>query len=47
MSKELKYKQIIEQLPYLLEGISYDISILANTSALIAQYIEGLNWVGF
>jgi GAF domain-containing protein len=47
MSKELKYKQIIEQLPYLLEGISYDISILATTSALIAQYIEGLNWVGF
>lgn len=47
MNKELKYKQIVEQLPYLLDGISYDISILANTSALIAQYIDGLNWVGF
>lgn len=47
MSKELKYKQIIELLPHLLEDITYDISILANTSALIAQYIEGLNWVGF
>ncbi len=47
MNKELKYKQILEQLPYLLEDVNYDISILANTSALIFEKLEGLNWVGF
>ena len=47
MNKEHKYIKIIEQLPYLLEDITYDITILANTSAIIAQYIDGLNWVGF
>lgn len=47
MSKELKYKQILEQLPYLLEDVNYDISILANISALLYEHIEGLNWVGF
>jgi GAF domain-containing protein len=47
MIKELKYKQIVEQLPYLIDNVNYDISILANTSALLAQNLEGLNWVGF
>lgn len=47
MSKENKYNLILTELPYLIENIEYDISILANTSALLAQHLEGLNWVGF
>ena len=47
MNKELKYKQILEQLPYLVDNINYDISILSNVSSLIYHNIDGLNWVGF
>ena len=41
------YKTIIQTLPYLLDGITNNISILANTSALLKEYMEGASWVGF
>ncbi len=41
------YKEIIQVLPALLENISYDITILANTCALLYEKMEGINWVGF
>ena len=41
------YKEILTTLPPLIEDNEYDITILSNTSALLYQYLENINWVGF
>ena len=41
------YNEIINILPQLLKDNEYDITILANTSALLYEKIENINWVGF
>lgn len=41
------YKEILKILPALLEDNLYEISILANTTALLHEYLEQINWVGF
>jgi len=41
------YNEIINILPKLIEDNEYDITILANTSALLYEKIENINWVGF
>lgn len=41
------YKSIIQVLPNLINDLDYDISILSNTSALLNEYMDNLNWVGF
>jgi len=42
-----KNNEIINILPKLIEDNEYDITILANTSALLYEKIENINWVGF
>lgn len=41
------YKEILEMLPALIEDNNYDITILANTSALLYEKMDNVNWVGF
>lgn len=41
------YKTIIDTLPSLLEGTEYSVSVLSNASALLNEYMDNLNWVGF
>ena len=41
------YNEILQVLPSLIQNNEYDITILANTSALIYEKLEQLNWVGF
>lgn len=41
------YKSILEELPFLIEGLNYDISILSNASALLNMHMDNINWVGF
>lgn len=41
------YNEIINILPKLIKDNEYDITILANTSALLYEKIENINWVGF
>ena len=41
------YNEIINILPKLLKDNEYDITILANTSALLYEKMDNVNWVGF
>ena len=41
------YERITAQLTALTEGIPYETANLANTSALLWQELESINWVGF
>lgn len=41
------YEEIINILPSLIEENKYDITILANTSALLNEKMDSINWVGF
>lgn len=41
------YKLLTEQLSALTEGVPYEISNLANASALLWDALAGLNWCGF
>ena len=42
-----KYEELTTQLEALITGIDYDITILSNASALLNEYLENINWVGF
>lgn len=44
---ETKYNELLESLEALITGIDYDITVLSNASALLNQYLENINWVGF
>lgn len=41
------YKNLIDQVKALTEGIPYPIANLANTAAAIWQNLDRLNWAGF
>ncbi len=47
MNKKEKYIELVEVLPHLLEGVTYDISILSNVSAILNDTLDNVNWVGF
>lgn len=46
-TKEQNYALAISQLQALLEGEDDVISNLSNASALLNQFLENINWVGF
>ena len=41
------YEELITIIPSLIEDDLHDISVLANVSAILNQYMENINWVGF
>lgn len=41
------YRELSENICALSENVRYDISVLANTSALLYHAMEELNWCGF
>ena len=41
------YNELITIIPSLIEDDLHDISILANVSAILNQYMDNINWVGF
>lgn len=47
MSNQSVYTCINQQLQNLLSATSYQITQLANASALLAQSLEDINWAGF
>lgn len=44
---ETNYKELLEGLESLIYGIDYDITILSNASAILNEYLDDINWVGF
>lgn len=46
-SREQNYESVIMQLQALLEGETDRIANLANASALLNQFLDRINWVGF
>ncbi|MCP3025380.1 GAF domain-containing protein [Halobacillus sp. A5] len=46
-TKEEQYQLLIKQLDALLEGEPDEIANLSNASALLNQFLEDVNWVGF
>lgn len=44
---ETNYKELLTNLEALISGIDYDITILSNASALLNEYLDNINWVGF
>ncbi|HHX80770.1 MAG TPA: GAF domain-containing protein [Acholeplasmataceae bacterium] len=47
MGKKRAYLSLIENLDNLLECDHFEMSILANSSALIKEMLKDVNWVGF
>ena len=47
MSREVNYKFVAQRLVALTDGIPYETANLANASALLWQYMDDINWVGF
>lgn len=45
--KEENYELVIKQLEALLAGESNQVANLANAAALLTQFFEEVNWVGF
>ncbi|MDQ0351270.1 GAF domain-containing protein [Alkalibacillus filiformis] len=46
-TREENYEQLIKQLNALLEGEDSTVANLANASALLNQFLNDVNWVGF
>jgi L-methionine (R)-S-oxide reductase len=46
-TREENYDLVIKQLHALLEGESNSIANLSNASALLNQFLDRINWVGF
>jgi L-methionine (R)-S-oxide reductase len=46
-SREKNYEMVIKQLEALLEGETNQIANLSNASALLNQFLDEINWVGF
>jgi GAF domain-containing protein len=44
---ETNYKELLEGLESLIYGIDYDFTILSNASAILNEYLDDINWVGF
>ena len=47
MSGKTDYKLMKAQLEALSEGVSWDVTILSNASALLWGSLEDINWAGF
>jgi len=47
IDKKTNYLNLLENLDNLLEHDHFEMSILANSSALIKQMLKNINWVGF
>ena len=47
MNRDVNYNFVAQRLVALTDGIPYEIANLANASALLWQYMEDINWVGF
>ncbi|HJF16888.1 MAG TPA: GAF domain-containing protein [Globicatella sulfidifaciens] len=45
--REKNYKTVIQQLAALLDGETNQIANLSNASALLNQFLDRINWVGF
>ena len=43
----MDYKQLVQQLVFLLQGETDQVAILANTAALMMTELEDVNWAGF
>ena len=41
------YNDLILELESLIDKNEYDVTILSNSSAILNQYLENINWVGF
>lgn len=46
-TREENYELVIKQLQALIDGETNFIANLANASALLNQFLENINWVGF
>ncbi|RUL56438.1 MULTISPECIES: GAF domain-containing protein [Lysinibacillus] len=46
-SVEIQYETVAKQLDALLEGETDQIANLSNASALLNQFLDNINWVGF
>ena len=46
-SREKNYEVVLEQLRALIDGEEDVIANLANASALLNQFLDNINWVGF
>ena len=47
MNRDVNYNFVAQWLVALTDGIPYETANLANASALLWQYMEDINWVGF
>ena len=47
MALTKEYQLINEQLKYLIEDVTYEITNYANASALLFQSLKNINWAGF
>ena len=47
MNRDVNYNFVAQRLVALTDGIPYETANLANTSALLWQYLPEINWVGF
>ena len=47
MTRDVNYNFVAQRLVALTDGIPYETANLANASALLWQYMEDINWVGF
>lgn len=45
--REKDYELLLKQLQALIEDDDDEISVLANTAALLNQFLDQINWVGF
>jgi GAF domain-containing protein len=43
----MDYKQLVQQLVFLLQGETDQVAILANTAALLMTELEDVSWAGF
>lgn len=46
-SREQQYKTVLQQLVSLSEDVTHPVTLLANASALLGQFLKEINWVGF
>ena len=47
MEQNVNYDLLCAQMAALADGVPYEMSNLANASALLWQTLEGINWAGF
>ena len=47
MNREVNYNFVAQRLVALTVGVPYETANLANASALLWQYMQDINWVGF